>query len=106
MAVAASKAIAPDGGPYIEIEEVVRRDSSYLMRGTAIVWEGTLLLRFIGGQTRVATASVGGPERGSWNVSFSAADASNLVEITPSFDPETLPDRAADMTISLRGLLS
>jgi hypothetical protein len=70
MSIAVTESIAPDGGPLISVDAVSRLKSGWQLRGTACVYEGTLLVECetVDGRLRhlSTTASAGGPRRGSW----------------------------------------
>lgn len=68
---AASRALGIDGRPIIEVAQVRRDAECVFLRGTAIAFEGTVLITTVGIdgaklRTVVCTATKGGPARGTW----------------------------------------
>lgn len=70
--ITAAQAVARDARPVIEVQEVVRNRHRWLIRGTASVYEGNLLVTTDNGEGDVrrshATASTAAPRRGEWHL--------------------------------------
>lgn len=70
--ITAAQAVARDDRPVIEVQEVVRNRHRWLIRGTASVYEGNLLVTTDNGEGDVrrahATASTAAPRRGEWHL--------------------------------------
>ena len=87
---ATSRALGIDGRPIIEVSAVSRSADSVFLRGTAVAFEGTILITTVqldGTRLRtvVCTATKGGPERGDWRatVPVDRGVDSLLVEVEP-----------------------
>ena len=67
--------VGPDGRPLIEVGSLIDYGHAVEMAGTACMYEATLLITVDDRQDRTVhqvTASVGGPDRGTWSVSIPA----------------------------------
>lgn len=66
----ASTSLADDGRPFVEVESATLVRGELLLVGTAVVFEGTILVEFHDEQGLASIssyqASAGGPERGNW----------------------------------------
>jgi hypothetical protein len=73
-ALHASKALAHDQRPVIEVAEVKRVRHEWHLHGTATVYEGNLLYSSQDGEDRVehgsVQASTGGPHRSTWHLTL------------------------------------
>lgn len=99
MAKRACTALAPDGQPQIIIEDVDTNGSYAVLRGTAVVWEGTLMFEWDDDTVTWADADAGGPARGRWDYHVLTKRLSHLVSIHPSFQPETPPEKRLGQTL-------
>lgn len=77
-----STALALDGRPLIEFS--LSQEAGLLqLRGTAVAYEANLLIQLLrrDGTTEVVsvTASVGAPERGTWDAAIESSDVTQIV---------------------------
>jgi len=81
----ATEAVSVDGRPLIEVLELEHRGDDLILAGTASVFEGTVVVRVSDRLGHVWThttqASVGGPERGDWQITVHARRGT-LVEVS------------------------
>ncbi len=75
--------VSVDGRPLIEVDSMTRDGDLLELRGTASVYEATLLIRVrapTGNETvEVIQASVGGPERGEWSGTIHARPEDTII---------------------------
>lgn len=99
MAARACAEVAADGQPVIIIENVDIDGASAVLRGTAVVWEGTLMFEWDDNTVTWADADIGGPGRGRWEYQVSKERLRHLVSIHPSFQSETPADKRRGQTL-------
>lgn len=83
--IAATAQLADDQRPLIEVTSIERASGTISLTGTAVAYEGTVLIDIVNRDgsvldTTFTTASAGGPTRGAWTIRVSLPDdATELV---------------------------
>ncbi len=72
--IGGSEGVADDGLPFVLVTEARTTNEQIEIKGTAIVYEGTVIVRLVDSKGKVlwhgfATASAGAPVRGSFSAS-------------------------------------
>jgi hypothetical protein len=95
---AASDARAHDGRPVVEVTQIERQGRSWLLSGTAVVYEGTVQYRADGPNGTVAEghaqATAGGPSRGRWKLKLPIESRQATLHPEP-MDGLPAPDQVA-----------
>lgn len=78
--IASTVQIAGDNRPMIEVVSLERHGGALTLTGTAVVYEGTVLVDIVTLDGRIlltvfTTASAGGPMRGAWAATLPLAEA-------------------------------
>lgn len=78
--IARTEATAADGRPLIEVDAAKRAGDTVTLHGTAVAYEATVILDLVDNQgltrqSTFVTASVGGPERGTWTATVNVDDS-------------------------------
>ncbi len=86
--VARSDAVADDGLPFVTVRSAEKTKDGIVIEGTAIVYEATVVIRVIDDQDQLlwhgfATASAGGPERGTFSATAPQVPGAQAVLLGP-----------------------